>query len=572
MQSVSTNPAFASYFDATTAAQLQFVSDVISDTPYTADAMDAALGLPAGTAGNIFAANSVSSMSVSDFAAALLGSGAPLDAATTASLQGLIALKSTASSGAPLDSASAAGLLGMDAGTMRFLYTYKAAQASDIANWRMSVQDAVNFIADNGGTFSSMLSSGQLSSITRLREIINRTINSRDFCPLDISQALGMDYIDAASIFLLYRSQHNNTDDWLASPHALVSFAATSVLTNTKYSGKFDSEQANQLKAAKTLMDGVVNGSYYSAEEMGSLLSELSGKVGQSQVELLYLYNAGKTLSRSFWTMSIEELFDYITGDALEDERFTSVFDDDTRAELLSMGDDMDNAVAQLKGEKYSRLIITTDYPEESAETSAFMERLDALRDKYLKNVSYNVGNSVMVHEMEGSFSAEYLWITLLTAAVIFLVVAVTFRSFIIPLILVLLVQCGVYITVAVIGLQGNRVYYLALLIVQSILMGATIDYAIVLTNYYRESRRTMNVMDSLTAAYKGTINTILTSGSILILVTAVLGFLTEQITSEVLSTISLGALSAVLLILFILPGILALFDKLIVGKSGYVE
>lgn len=80
--------------------------------------------------------------------------------------------------------------------------------------------------------------------------------------------------------------------------------------------------------------------------------------------------------------------------------------------------------------------------------------------------------------------------LTIITIVLISLVVLFTFKSLIIPFILVLLIQYTVYILIGIINILDMRVYYLSLFIVQSILMGATIDYAILFTNYYRELRK----------------------------------------------------------------------------------
>ena len=94
--------------------------------------------------------------------------------------------------------------------------------------------------------------------------------------------------------------------------------------------------------------------------------------------------------------------------------------------------------------------------------------------------------------------------------------------------------------------------------------MGATIDYGILFTNYYRESRKTMDIKQSLVAAYNGSTHTIFTSGLIMVLVTGILGFSPIDPTiSQICLTVAIGALSACVLILFILPGVLAAFDKL---------
>ena len=227
------------------------------------------------------------------------------------------------------------------------------------------------------------------------------------------------------------------------------------------------------------------------------------------------------------------------------------------------------DAVAQLRGSNYSRLVLTTTLPVESTETSAFISGLMRELDADTTGDYYLIGNSAMGYEMENSFHSELLLITLLTAVSIFLVVVFTFRSLIIPALLVLLVQCGVYITVMVVGLQGLEIYYLALLIVECILMGATIDYGILYTSYYREMRASMPVRDALVAAYRGSIHTVLTSGSILVLVTAVDGrFFGNLAVEQICRTISIGAFAAILLILLFLPGVLALFDRWVLPRD----
>jgi predicted RND superfamily exporter protein len=107
---------------------------------------------------------------------------------------------------------------------------------------------------------------------------------------------------------------------------------------------------------------------------------------------------------------------------------------------------------------------------------------------------------------------------------------------------------------------------YLAYLVTQSILMGATIDYAILFTGYYREKRRKkLSIADSLRKAYKNSTHSIMTSGLILILCPYIMSLLlTDPTLSTILSSISVGALSAILLIVFVLPGLLAAFDRIV--------
>ena len=151
---------------------------------------------------------------------------------------------------------------------------------------------------------------------------------------------------------------------------------------------------------------------------------------------------------------------------------------------------------------------------------------------------------------------------------IIFIVVAFTFKSIIIPTILVLTIQCAVYLTMGILSLMGDNVYFIAILIVQSILMGATIDYAILYTSYYLELRRTMEVKDAVIEAYNESIHTIITSASILIIVTLIVGYFASAIASKICITISQGTLCSVLLILILLPAVLASLDKIIVKQK----
>lgn len=264
-------------------------------------------------------------------------------------------------------------------------------------------------------------------------------------------------------------------------------------------------------------------------------------------------------------TMTLNEFMDTLT----LDDRFANAFGISTERIRAQMREAFDAQRNQMRGPDWSRVVIYSDYPDDSEETTAFMDDLYARCERDFTGETYLIGTSAMVHEMANNFSREFLTVSLITAVAIFLVVLLTFRAPAIPLILVLLVQCGVYMAITAMGWQGYDVYYLALLVVQGILMGATIDYAIVFSSYYKELRRTLPRYESLCAAYEKSIHTIMTSGLILILVTAILGkFCPTQSIAQVCTSIALGSLSAVLLILFILPGLLACFDRLVVGRQ----
>lgn len=338
------------------------------------------------------------------------------------------------------------------------------------------------------------------------------------------------------------------------------------------FADKFDAEEISTLKDAREIIDYILSDKKYPTDEMTSLLKKYSDNIDKNDMKLLYLYEASESGYKSEWTISVEDLLNYLNDDVMKAPEFSRFFDDDIKKELSDAQNELNDNLPEIKGDRYSRIIIRTEYPDESDETENFVSKLiDG--EKQFSKPAYLIGTSVIPHEISDDFNREFLIVSIITALSIFLVVMITFRSVFVPALLVLLVQTAVYITVVVVGIQGYNMMHIALLVVQSILMGATIDYAIVFMSYYRENRVTNGIQDSLQAAYEGSIHTIMTSGLILILVTAILGiFVSDQTTSQVCSTISIGALASVLLILFVLPGCVALLDRFTAGKNRLKE
>ena len=320
-------------------------------------------------------------------------------------------------------------------------------------------------------------------------------------------------------------------------------------------------------------------GTAYSADELAGMLDSLSSSMGldpgdgfsfdPSMLGMVYsLYYAGSPLPAEEQKLTIPELFTYVNDTVLNHPLFGAMITPEIKETVTGAKEKLDSSMGMLKSENWSRMVIYSTLPFESAETDALMQMLEDTGNR-LDGKYYLIGNSAMSREMQATFSGELWTITLLTAAAIFLIVLITSRSFIVPVLLVLIVQCGVYITVTAIGWQGYRIYFLALLIVECILMGATIDYGILFTSYYRENRTRLEPLEALKAAYNGSIHSIMTSGLIIVLITGIFGYTYPDPTvAEICRTIATGAFSAIVVILLMLPGLLATTDRLLVKRK----
>ena len=294
-----------------------------------------------------------------------------------------------------------------------------------------------------------------------------------------------------------------------------------------------------------------------SAEEMREMFAGMFG------VQLPETLAAGIYALKQTDTMTADE-FAAAFADATENGEAASP---GMREQAKKLKTQIGSAVRMLKGNEHSRIIISAQLPAESDATSAFIQELRSLCEKYFEGEYMLTGESAMAEEMSETFGSEYLKISLLTAAAVFLVIFLTFRGIALPILLTITVESAVFFTAAVIGLTGGSMYFMALLIVQSILMGATIDYGIIFCTHYREQRRTEDIRGALKTAYSRSAHTVLTSGSVLVVVLAVLGSFSQALTAQVCRTLSLGALASILLILLVLPSLTAAADRSVAGR-----
>ena len=318
------------------------------------------------------------------------------------------------------------------------------------------------------------------------------------------------------------------------------------------------------------LAEMAFSGRRYTSRRVRNALSAAGVPVSQDDMDLLFLYAGSQKDFDPGQRMSLGELAEFVDGTLLADSKFARFISDDQRTMLAGLSSQLEDGANMLRSEKMSLAALMTDFPFESPQTYAFVERFRALADRSLQKEHYIIGESFMYKEMKDGFPDEMLLLTILTILAIFVIVALTFKSFVIPTFLIFAVMSGVYVNVFVSGLGGNTMYFLAYLIVQSILMGATIDYSILLTSYYREHRLSCGVYDSLSAAYLGAGHSIMTSGLILTLGPLAMSMIIkDQLVQMILRCLASGALASILIIFFILPGTLAICDKLIAPKGA---
>lgn len=225
----------------------------------------------------------------------------------------------------------------------------------------------------------------------------------------------------------------------------------------------------------------------------------------------------------------------------------------------------LDIGLEQLRGENWSRLVFVADVPTEGDDTYALLDEIRAIARDYYGDQVILVGNSTNAFDLASSFSGDNLKISILTALFVMVILLFTFKSAGLPILLVLTIQGSIWLNFSVPVITHTNLFFLSYLVVSSIQMGATIDYAIVITNRYLELKPIMDRKQAAVEALSQSFPTILTSGTIM----AVAGFLiggisTDATIGSVGQTLGRGTVTSIVLVMTVLPQLLMLGDALI--------
>ena len=229
----------------------------------------------------------------------------------------------------------------------------------------------------------------------------------------------------------------------------------------------------------------------------------------------------------------------------------------------------LDMAKEQMQTEKYSRMVVYLTLPEESEETFAFLTEIREIIGRYYESDYYVVGNSTSSRDLSSSFVSDNLLISILSALFVILVLLFTFQSVGLPVLLIIVIQGSIWINFSIPTLTGQPLYFLGYLTVNAIMMGANIDYAIVISSHYQELKAHMPHKEAIVHALNAAFPTVFTSGTIMAAAGMLIGNMSAQpVVSIMGSCIGRGTIISIFLVLFVLPSILVLGDSIIERTS----
>ena len=229
--------------------------------------------------------------------------------------------------------------------------------------------------------------------------------------------------------------------------------------------------------------------------------------------------------------------------------------------------------LSKLNSEHFTRMVLTMDAEFEGEETFSLVETVRNTAEKYYPGQWYLAGEGVSTYDLMDTVTADTVKVNLVAIGAVLLVLLLTMKSLILPVILVLSIETAIWINLSIPYFAGQSIFYIAYLIISSVQLGATVDYAILFTDRYKEMRQTYSKKESIVRTISAVSVSILTSGSVLTVVGFLLGlFSTHGLLSQLGYFLGKGTLCSLAIVLFVLPGLLYLFDKLVIKPKKSKE
>lgn len=247
-------------------------------------------------------------------------------------------------------------------------------------------------------------------------------------------------------------------------------------------------------------------------------------------------------------------------------ERGNFKLDDDLEETLSDAKEQIDIAKNQLLGEDYSRFVLELNVPLEGEEAFAALENIrNVVAGYYDTEEIYLVGNTTSNKDLSDSFAWDNILITVLTALFVMIILLFTFQSAGLPVLLVLVIQGSIWVNFSIPYLMDEPIYFLGYLVVSAIQMGATIDYAIVITSRYVDLKTYMPIKKAIVETLNQAFPTIVTSGTMLVGAGFIIGKIsTNAVVAAIGTALGRGTLMSISLVLLVLPQMLLVGDILI--------
>ncbi|MGN1040101.1 MAG: efflux RND transporter permease subunit, partial [Candidatus Fimimonas sp.] len=434
------------------------------------------------------------------------------------------------------------------------------------------------------GQISEAAAVETISSYQQLFAAINGSYGYEEFLPVlaQVAQTLVGEAVEVSTsseavqqIYILYFYENNLMPQTSILGSTLVHFVHDVSLQNSVVNEQLSDAAQKSISDLLIVNDFVSDAGKCDFEQMTQKLTLLQaqssmenvGVLSKDKVSGVYVKYAAQT-NETVEPVAAFELVDFVFCNMDENELLQTKMTVENRTKVLDAKDDIQKAQKLLSGENYSRMLISVNLPNEGQETSAFVRYLLDETQKVFGNNAHVAGEIVSVNDLSETFGKDNKLISIFTVISIFVIVLCVFRSLSLPVVLVTIIQGAIWISMST-SLITGPMFFMSYIVTTCILMGATIDYGILMSTNYVRYRATLNKQQALYKSVEAALPTVFTSGMIL----TVCGFVIAAVASQnAISAVGLlvgkGTLVCVIMITLVLPSVLYLLDNFILSLS----
>ena len=228
-----------------------------------------------------------------------------------------------------------------------------------------------------------------------------------------------------------------------------------------------------------------------------------------------------------------------------------------------------ESVTGMLKNDKYQLLMVNSTYKVASNKVNKQIEEIDKILDKYDKSAML-VGEGPLTKDLINITDTDFKRVSAVSIGIVFVIILLLFKSITIPVILVGVIEFAIFVNMGIPFYTGTKLPFVASIVIGTIQLGATVDYAILMTTrYQRERSRGAGKFDAITTAHKFSAQSIIVSALSFFAATIGVGLYSNiDMISSLCILMARGALISMVVVVLILPSLFMVFDKIIVKTS----
>lgn len=227
------------------------------------------------------------------------------------------------------------------------------------------------------------------------------------------------------------------------------------------------------------------------------------------------------------------------------------------------------SATEMLKNDNYQMIMINSEYEVATDEVNEQVEAINEITDKYDKEAML-VGEAPLTKDLIDITDTDFRNVSIVSIGIIFIIILILFRSISLPVVLVGIIEFAIFINMGIPCYTGTKLPFVASIVIGTIQLGATVDYAILMTTRYkRERSRGATKYDAITTAHKVSAQSVIVSALSFFAATIGVGFYSNiDMISSLCILMARGAIISMIVVVFVLPSMFMVFDKVIVKTS----